>query len=254
MRCSRRRGDAARGRGGAFGDVPTSATTKVPTTLAVAETGVSLTRAELARAAGLSDDELAQLEEYGLVAPSAYRPRPGAVRRRRARRRPGVRRVHAPRHRAPASAHVPRVRRPRGEPVRAGAVAVPAAAQPRGAGAHDRDTRRARGPGPPAAYRAAAPGGAPHLQRSRHVASLDRAAIAHHVRRLGREIAERSSRRGRARRRAEGRADLPGRPRRAQSPTSPSRSTSCRSRGSLPTAVGCASSTTSRPTSPVATS
>jgi DNA-binding transcriptional MerR regulator len=39
--------------------------------LAVAETGVSLTRAELARAAGLTDDEVASLEEYGLVAPSA---------------------------------------------------------------------------------------------------------------------------------------------------------------------------------------
>jgi len=41
-----------------------------PEDLAVAETGVSLTRAELARAAGLTDDELGRLEEFGLLAPS----------------------------------------------------------------------------------------------------------------------------------------------------------------------------------------
>jgi DNA-binding transcriptional MerR regulator len=38
--------------------------------LATAETGVSLTRDELARAAGLTDDDLGRLEEYGLIAPS----------------------------------------------------------------------------------------------------------------------------------------------------------------------------------------
>jgi DNA-binding transcriptional MerR regulator len=42
-----------------------------PEDLTVAESGVSLTRAELARAAGVSDDELAKLEEFGLVAPSS---------------------------------------------------------------------------------------------------------------------------------------------------------------------------------------
>ena len=38
--------------------------------LASSETGVSLTRAELARAAGLSDEQLGTLEEYGLLTPS----------------------------------------------------------------------------------------------------------------------------------------------------------------------------------------
>jgi DNA-binding transcriptional MerR regulator len=38
--------------------------------LADAETGVSLTRTELARAAGLSDEQLGLLEEYGLLAPT----------------------------------------------------------------------------------------------------------------------------------------------------------------------------------------
>lgn len=37
--------------------------------LADAPSGVSLTRAELARAAGISDDDLARLEEFGLVTP-----------------------------------------------------------------------------------------------------------------------------------------------------------------------------------------
>src|SRR5262249_8224277 len=37
---------------------------------AVAETGVRLTRSELARAAGLDDEQLGQLEEYGIVTPS----------------------------------------------------------------------------------------------------------------------------------------------------------------------------------------
>ena len=37
--------------------------------LAPAESGVSLTRAELVRAAGLSDEDLSRLEEYGLVTP-----------------------------------------------------------------------------------------------------------------------------------------------------------------------------------------
>jgi DNA-binding transcriptional MerR regulator len=41
-----------------------------PEDLALAESGVSLTRAELARASGLSDDELGKLEEFGLVTPS----------------------------------------------------------------------------------------------------------------------------------------------------------------------------------------
>ena len=38
--------------------------------LAAAETGVSLTRAELARAADLSEEQLVQLEEYGLISSS----------------------------------------------------------------------------------------------------------------------------------------------------------------------------------------
>src|SRR3954447_4944631 len=41
-----------------------------PEDLAVAESGVSLTRAELAKAAGLSDDDLGRLEEFGLLTPS----------------------------------------------------------------------------------------------------------------------------------------------------------------------------------------
>ncbi len=41
-----------------------------PEDLASAESGVSLTRAELVRAAGMTDEDLARLEEYGLVAPS----------------------------------------------------------------------------------------------------------------------------------------------------------------------------------------
>ena len=41
-----------------------------PEDLAAAESGVSLTRAELVRAAGMTDEDLARLEEYGLVAPS----------------------------------------------------------------------------------------------------------------------------------------------------------------------------------------
>jgi DNA-binding transcriptional MerR regulator len=42
-----------------------------PDDLAAGESGVSLTRAELARAAQLSDEEVARLEEYGLVVPTA---------------------------------------------------------------------------------------------------------------------------------------------------------------------------------------
>jgi DNA-binding transcriptional MerR regulator len=42
-----------------------------PEDLAPAETGVSLTRAELVRAAGTTDEDLARLEEYGLVTPNA---------------------------------------------------------------------------------------------------------------------------------------------------------------------------------------
>jgi DNA-binding transcriptional MerR regulator len=42
-----------------------------PDDLGPAESGVSLTRVELARAAGLTEDELARLEEFGLVTPSA---------------------------------------------------------------------------------------------------------------------------------------------------------------------------------------
>jgi DNA-binding transcriptional MerR regulator len=41
-----------------------------PDDLAAAESGVSLTRAELAQAASLSDQELGRLEEFGLVTPS----------------------------------------------------------------------------------------------------------------------------------------------------------------------------------------
>jgi DNA-binding transcriptional MerR regulator len=42
-----------------------------PDDLTTVESGVSLTRAELARAADLTDEQLAQLEEYGLVVPTA---------------------------------------------------------------------------------------------------------------------------------------------------------------------------------------
>ena len=38
--------------------------------LASAESGVSLTRAELVRAAGTTEEDLARLEEYGLITPS----------------------------------------------------------------------------------------------------------------------------------------------------------------------------------------
>ena len=41
-----------------------------PDDLTTAESGVSLTRAELAQAAGLSDEELGLLEDYGLVTPT----------------------------------------------------------------------------------------------------------------------------------------------------------------------------------------
>lgn len=41
-----------------------------PEDLGASESGVSLTRAELARAANLSDEELGRLEEFGLVTPS----------------------------------------------------------------------------------------------------------------------------------------------------------------------------------------
>jgi DNA-binding transcriptional MerR regulator len=41
-----------------------------PDNLADAESGVSLTRAELIRAAGMTDEDLARLEEYGLVGPT----------------------------------------------------------------------------------------------------------------------------------------------------------------------------------------
>ena len=41
-----------------------------PDDLRAPESGVSLTRTELARAAGISDEELGRLEEFGLVAPS----------------------------------------------------------------------------------------------------------------------------------------------------------------------------------------
>jgi DNA-binding transcriptional MerR regulator len=41
-----------------------------PEDLGASESGVSLTRAELVRAAGMTDEDLARLEEYGLVAPA----------------------------------------------------------------------------------------------------------------------------------------------------------------------------------------
>ncbi len=41
-----------------------------PDSMVALETGVSLTRAELAKAAGLTDEQLGQLEEYGLVVPT----------------------------------------------------------------------------------------------------------------------------------------------------------------------------------------
>jgi DNA-binding transcriptional MerR regulator len=41
-----------------------------PDDLASAESGVSLTRAELVRAAGMTDEDLGRLEEYGLITPS----------------------------------------------------------------------------------------------------------------------------------------------------------------------------------------
>ena len=41
-----------------------------PDDLTTSESGVSLTRTELARSAGISDEQLGQLEEYGLVTPS----------------------------------------------------------------------------------------------------------------------------------------------------------------------------------------
>jgi DNA-binding transcriptional MerR regulator len=41
-----------------------------PDDLAAAESGMSLTRVELVRAAGITDEDLARLEEYGLVTPA----------------------------------------------------------------------------------------------------------------------------------------------------------------------------------------
>jgi DNA-binding transcriptional MerR regulator len=41
-----------------------------PEDLSASESGVSMTRAELARAANLTDEQLASLEEYGLIAPA----------------------------------------------------------------------------------------------------------------------------------------------------------------------------------------
>jgi len=41
-----------------------------PDSMVALETGVSLTRSELAKAAGLTDEQLGQLEEYGLVVPT----------------------------------------------------------------------------------------------------------------------------------------------------------------------------------------
>ena len=44
--------------------------TETPDDHTLSQTEVILTRAELARAAGITDDELGQLEEYGLIAPT----------------------------------------------------------------------------------------------------------------------------------------------------------------------------------------
>jgi DNA-binding transcriptional MerR regulator len=57
----------ARSVGAAVDDGPDSSGDE----LAVAKTGVSLTRAELARAAALTDDDIARLEEFGLIAASS---------------------------------------------------------------------------------------------------------------------------------------------------------------------------------------
>ena len=136
-----------------------------PDDLAAPTSGVSLTRAELAKAAELSDEELGRLEEYALVAPShttgdrvLFNEDALAVARIALR-------FHAPRDRAPPPPHVPRVRRARGQLVRAGALAVPAPAQSRRAGPHRRGARGARGPRPAVAHGDAAPGRAAQPRR-----------------------------------------------------------------------------------------
>ena len=160
--------------------------------------------------------------------------------------------LHAPRHRGPSPPHVPRVRRARSGAVRAGAAAVRAPAQPRGAGPHGRRTLgELAGLGRRLRTRHAAPGGAatrspsdaPPMPRAVLLDADDdrRDACA----RLGARDRGRPSRRRRARRRAQGRADLPRRPR-ARDPRRRRRGRlHRRSRGTRPTRAGCGSCTTS---------
>ena len=74
--------------------------------LAAAESGVSLTRAELVRAAGMTDEDLARLEEYGLVTPSHSSGERVLFDDDALGHRPCLRGVHAPRHRTPPPPHV----------------------------------------------------------------------------------------------------------------------------------------------------
>ena len=156
------------------------------------ENEVVLTRAELAQAAGISDDELAQLEEYGLVLPTHTSRDRVLVRRRRARHRACRFELPAPRHRGAAPPHVPRVRRARSRAVRAGAPAVPAPAQSRSTSAHARDARRALRARPAVAHRVVASGRSTFAHgltcRQRCSSILLGPTVAVHVERLAVEI------------------------------------------------------------------
>ena len=155
---------AAAGRRGAFDHRPGRRRRRARGARRIAESGVSLTRAELARAAGMTDDELGRLEEFGLVTPSHDRARPCAVRRRRARDRAGRARrscaTASSRATCACTARSPSARRACSSRCccRTGGSAIPEAQ----ARTH-RDARRARRSRPAAAHRAAAPGGAPHV-------------------------------------------------------------------------------------------
>ena len=136
-----------------------------PEDLAPAESGVSLTRAELVRAAGMTDEDLARLEEYGLVAPSQstgdrvlFDDDALAVARVCAAfMRHGIEPRHLRMYRAFAEREASLFEQ----------VLLPYRRQrnPRGAGAHDRDARRARRARAPAAHRAVAPDGPAHVQQ-----------------------------------------------------------------------------------------
>ena len=94
--------------------------------------GVLVNRDELCAMASVTPAQLAQLEDYGVVADGARRRRP--VRRGRRRDRRGRRRVPAGRRRCPPPAGLADLGRARGRAVRAADPAGAAPAQPAGPG------------------------------------------------------------------------------------------------------------------------